>query len=129
MQGFYFSVKFGLVIIHVLKAYRKKSSSILLREDILNLLLAFFSWNRCTFSILQDFSVENLETPPSTFLSKFFSELYLSRIINYWGSIFTLYLTWGALSLICILSVFSFFLSFFLSSLFYFSIGIFFDSH
>ena len=43
MQGFYFSVKFGLVIIHVLKADRKKSFSILLREDMLNLLLAFFS--------------------------------------------------------------------------------------
>ena len=32
--------------------------------------------------ILKDFSVENPETTPSTFLSKFSSEIYLSRIIN-----------------------------------------------
>ena len=61
--------------------------------------------------VLKDFSVENLETTPSTFHSKFSSEIRLSRIINYWGSIFTLYLTWGAFSLVCVLSVF-FFLSF-----------------
>ena len=42
---------------------------------------------------LKDFSVENLETTPSTFLLKFSSNIYLSRIINYWGSIFALYLT------------------------------------
>ena len=40
---------------------------------------------------LKDFYVENLETTPNTFLSKFPSEIYVSRIINYWGSIFTLY--------------------------------------
>ena len=71
--------------------------------------------------VLKDFSVENLETIPSTFLSKFSSDIYLCRILNYWGSIFTLYLTWGAFSLVCFLSVFFFFLSF--------SIGIFFDRH
>ena len=62
--------------------------------------------------VLKDFYVENPETTPSTFLSKFYSEIYLSRIINYWDSIFTLYLTSGAFSLVCVLFVF--FLSFFL---------------
>ena len=62
---------------------------------------------------MKDFSVENLESTPSTFLSTFSSEIYLSRIINYWGIIFTLYLTWGAFILVCVLSA-SFFLSFFL---------------
>ena len=66
---------------------------------------------------LKDFSVENLETTPSTFLLKFSSDIYSSRIINYWGRIFTLYLTWGAFSLICVLSIFFFLLLFlFLSS-------------
>ena len=99
MQVFYFSVKFGLVIIYVLKSYNKKSSSILLRKNMLNSILAFFCWNACTLWI----SVENLETTPSTFFSKFSSEIYLSRIINYWDIIFTLYLTWGAFSLVCVL--------------------------
>ena len=65
--------------------------------------------------VLKDFSVENLKITSSTFLSKFSSEIYLFRIINYWGGIFTLYLTWGAFSLACVLSCFSriFFLSFF----------------
>ena len=62
--------------------------------------------------ILKDFSVENLEATPSIFLSKVSSEITLSRIINYWGSIFTLYLTWGVFSLVCVLSIFLF--SFFL---------------
>ena len=42
----------------------------------------------------------------------------LSRIINYWGSIFTLYLTWGAFRLVFVLSVF--FFSFFFSCSFFF---------
>ena len=66
--------------------------------------------------LLKDFSVENLKTTSSTFLTKFSSEIYLSRFIDYCGSIFTLYLTWGAFSLVCVLSVF--FFSFFLSSFF-----------
>ena len=61
--------------------------------------------------VLKDFSIENLETTPSTFLSNFFSEIYLYQITSYWGSVFTLYLTWGAFSLVCVLSVL--FLSFF----------------
>ena len=36
MQAFYFSVKFGLVLIYILKIYREKSSSILLRKNIFN---------------------------------------------------------------------------------------------
>ena len=44
MQGVYFSVKFGLVFIYVLNVYCKKSSSILLRENIFNSLLAFLFW-------------------------------------------------------------------------------------
>ena len=51
-------------------------------------------------------SVESFETTPSTFLPKFSSEIYLSRIINYWLSIFTLYPKLGAFSLVCILSAF-----------------------
>ena len=78
MQSFYSPVKFGLFFIYILKAYRKKSSWILLRKNMYNSLLAFFSWNACTLSILKDFSVENLETYPSTFLSKFSSEIYCS---------------------------------------------------
>ena len=110
MQDFHFLVKFGFVLIHILKVYRKKSSSILMRKNMFNSLLAFFIRKACTFS-----SFEDLETTPSTFLSKFSCELYLSRIIKYWGSIFTLYLTWGAFSLVCVLSVF-----FYLFLLFFF---------
>ena len=32
MQGVFFFVKFGLILIYILKVYRKKSSSILLRK-------------------------------------------------------------------------------------------------
>ena len=55
--------------------------------------------------VLINFFIGNLATTPSTFLSYFFFEIYLSRIINYWGSIFSLYLTWGALNLVCVLSI------------------------
>ena len=47
-----------------------------------NSLLAFFYEKYVPFQVLKDFSVEILETTPSTFLSKFSSEIYLSRIIN-----------------------------------------------
>ena len=46
-----------------------------------NLLHAFFFWKVCTLSNLKDFSVENLETIPSTFLSIFFPEIYLELLI------------------------------------------------
>ena len=69
------------------------------------------------------FVLKIYKTIPSTFLSNFSCEIYLSRIINYCGIIFALYLTWGAFSLVCFLSVFFFFLS----SFFSFTIGIFLD--
>ena len=74
--------------------------------------------NFVPFQVFKDFSVENLETIPSILPSNFFSEIYLSRIINYWGSIFTLYLTRGTFSLVCVLSVF--FLSFVLLFFFFY---------
>ena len=78
--------------------------------------LQFYREKICPIHYLYfSFEVENLETISSTFLLKFPSEIFLSRIINNWGSIFTSYLTWGALSLVCVLSVFfSFFFVFFL---------------
>ena len=108
MQGFYFLVKFGLVLIYILKVYRKKSSLILLRKNMFNSLLAFCFWKACTFSSFERFLC---------WKSRNYSQIYLSGIINYWGSILTLYITWGAFSLVCVLSVF---FSFFLSFLFFF---------
>ena len=120
MRGFYFLVKFYLVLIYILKVCCKRSSSILLRKNLFNALLVFFFWKACTFSNL---SVENLETTLSTFLSKFSCEINFSRIINYWGSMSTLFWTWGVFSLVCVLSAL-FFLSFFFFS---FSIVVFLD--
>ena len=83
MQGFYFLVKFRLVLIFVLTVYRKKSSSISLKK------ICSIHYLHCSFEknvalqVLKDFSVENFETTPSTFLPKFSSEIYLSPIINY----------------------------------------------
>ena len=114
MQGFYFLVEYGLVLIciYVLKVYLKKSCSILLRKKCSIHYLHFSFEKYAPSQVLKDFSVENVKTIPNTFLSKFSSEIYLSRIINYWGSVLhTSYLTWGALSLVCVLSVFFFFLS------------------
>ena len=96
-----------------------KNSLILSRKNIFKSLFAFSFSKICTFSSFENFSVENIQTIPSTFLSKFSSEIYLSRIINYWGSIFTSCLTEGTFSLVCILSVF---FSFFLFCCFSFSI-------
>ena len=58
------------------------------------------------FQVLKNFSVENFKTTLSTFFQKFFSEIYLSQIINYCCSIFKLYLTLKAFSLVCLLSAF-----------------------
>ena len=41
--------------------------------------------------VLKDFSVENLETTPSTFRLNFFGDLFIPIMI-YWDSLFTLYL-------------------------------------
>ena len=122
MHGFYFLVEFCLVLIYILKVYFKRSFSILLIKKIFHSLLVFFFWRACTFSIFETFSVENLEITLSTFLSKFSFEIYLSRIIIYWGIIFTLCWTRGALSLVCVLSVFFFFLSSFFLFLSVFSL-------
>ena len=55
MRGFHFLVKFGLVLISILKVYSKKSSSILLRKYMFNSLLAFFFWKACTVSCFERF--------------------------------------------------------------------------
>ena len=61
MQGFYFFVKFGLVLIYIWKVYRKKSSSIV--QCSIHYL--HFSFEKHVPSqVLKDFSVENLETTP-----------------------------------------------------------------
>ena len=56
IQGFYFLVKFGLAFIYILKSYRKKYSSIFLRKNMFNSLLAFFFWKVCIFSSFERFS-------------------------------------------------------------------------
>ena len=62
-------------------------------QKYVQLITCIFSFEKHVISqVLKDFSVENLETTPSTFPSKFSYEIYLHGIINYWGSIFTLYL-------------------------------------
>ena len=115
LNGFYFLVKFGLVFIYALKVYHKKSSSFFVFwEKICLIHYWHFSFEKHVLSqVLKDFSVENLETISSTFLSKFSCEIYLSWISNYWSSIFTLHLTGREFSLVCVLSIY-FFSSFFL---------------
>ena len=95
---------------------------------MLNSFLPEFSFEKHVLcQVLKDFSVENLETTACTFLSKFFYEIYLSQFIYHWRSNFTLYLVRGAISLVCVLSVFlPFFILFFLFSSFF---GIFLDRH
>ena len=88
------------------------------REKICSIHYLYFSFEKHVLSqVLKDLSVEDPETISNTFLSKFSSEIYLSRIINYWGSIFTSYLTWETFSLVCVLSAF---FSFFIFVLFLF---------
>ena len=113
IQAFYFVAKFGLVLIYILKVYRKKSSSFFLRKNIFNSLLVFSFEKHVLSQVLKTFSVENLETTPSTYLSKFSCEIYLSRITNVRSVQFVLY------------SIY-FFVSFFFFS---FSIGVFLDRH
>ena len=87
MQSFYYLVKFGLVLIYMLKVYREKAFSILLRKNMFNSLLAFCFWKACFSQVLKDFRC---------WKSRNYSQIYISGIINYWGSILTLYITWGA---------------------------------
>ena len=61
MQGFYFFVKFGLVLVYILKIYRKRSFSIV--QCSIHY-LSFSFEKQVTSQILKDFSVENLETTP-----------------------------------------------------------------
>ena len=115
MQGFYVLVKVDLVIIYILKVYCKNSSSTLLRQNMFNSLLAFFFWKVCTFSSFERFLYWKSRNYSQYFSHEIFVWDLFTRITNYWGSIFTLYITWGAFSLVCVLSYFffSFFLSFF----------------
>ena len=111
MQGFYFLVKFGLFLIYIFKFYRKKTTSILLRKDMFNSLLAFFFWKVCTFSSFERFLC---------WKSRNYSHIYLSRIINYCDSILTLYITWGAFSLVCASVFFTYFFRHFIFFYWYF---------
>ena len=76
-----------------------------------NSLLAFCFWKAGTFSSFERFLC---------WKSWKYSQIYLSGIINYWGSILTLYITWGAFSLVCVLSVFFSVFLFFLFFYWYF---------
>ena len=77
-----------------------------------NSLLEFFFWKGGNFSNFERFLCWKFRN---------YSQIYLSRIINYWDSILILYVTWGAFSLVCLLSVFffSFFLLFFFFYLYF----------
>ena len=112
MQGFYFFVKFGLALIYILKVYRKKSSSILIRKNKnKNKIKIRIKFITCillfkNIYLLKFWKIYMLK------ILKIYSQIYLSEIIYYCGSILTLYITWGAFSLACVLSVFfSFILS------------------
>ena len=116
MQGFYFFVKFGLVLLYIWKVKNPLSQKILFDCSMFNSLLSFFFWKACTFSSFERFLC---------WKSTNYSHIYLSRIINYWDSILTLFIMWRAFSLVCLLPVFfSFFLFLFFFSFF---IGIFLD--
>ena len=108
MQGFYFFVKLGLVLIYTLKVYRKKFFSILLRKNMFNSLLAFCFWKACIFSSFERFLCWKFRN---------YCQIYLSGIINYWDSIIhdVRSVQFG----LCSIHIF-FFLSFFLSCFFLF---------
>ena len=127
MQGFYSLPMFGLLLIYILKVYCKKPCSILLRKDMFNSVLTIFFWKSLPAQVLKLFSAENLETTPNNFLSKFSPDIYLSRIINYWGSIFTFYVKIRAERSLW-LAFYPYFFSFFLL-FFPFSVFIFLDRH
>ena len=72
----------------MLKVYHIKSSSIWSRKNMWNSLLAFFFWKAWTSSSFQKFLWWKSRNYSQQFsLESFFSESYLSPIINYWGSI------------------------------------------
>ena len=69
---------------------------------MLNSFLAFCFWKACTFSGFERFLC---------WKSRNYTQIYLSRIINYCGSIIlALYKTWGAFSLVFFFLSFLFFL-------------------
>ena len=102
-QGFYFFVKFGLVLICILR-FIIKNPLRFYWEKICSIHCLHFAFEK--HQVLKDFSLENLETSPRY------------GIINYWGSILTLYITWG--TLVWFVFYPYFFLSFFLSCFFFF---------
>ena len=108
-QGFYLFVKFGLVLIYILKIYRIKSSSILLRKNMFHLLLAFCFWKACTFCF-ESFLNWN---------SRNYSQIYLSGIINYWGNFSIIHNVRSVHFGLCSIRI-SFFLSFFLLFFFFY---------
>ena len=99
-----------------LRLNETQRSSILLRKNMLNSILAFFFWKASTFSSFERFLCWKSRNYSKPFSLEISSDIHLSPIINYWGSIFMLYLTWRAFSVVCVLSTsfFSFFLLFFL---------------
>ena len=107
MQGFYFFVKFGLVLIYKLKVYGKILFD-LIEKKYVQFITCIFLMKAFTFSSFERFLC---------WKSRNYSQIYLSGIINYWGSILTLYITWATFSLVCVLSVF---FSFFLVFLFFY---------
>ena len=84
-------------------------------KNIFNSLIAFSFWKAFTFTSFERFLCCRSKLLPALFSRNFLK----SWIVNYWGSIFTLYLKWGAFSLVCVLSVFFFFFLSSFSSLFY----------
>ena len=108
MQGFYFFVKFGLVLIYMLKIYRKKILFHFIEKkhvQFITCILLLKSMYLLSFERFLCWKFGN------------YSQIYLSGIIKYCDSILTLYIMWGAFSSVCALSVF---FSFFLSCFFFF---------
>ena len=66
MQGFYFFVKFGFVLIYVLKVYRKKVLFDFIEKKYISWIhyLHFAFKKHVPSQVLKDFSAENFETTP-----------------------------------------------------------------
>ena len=81
MQGFYFLVKFGLALIYILKAYRKKALRFCWKKICWINRLHFPLETHVPSQVFKDFSVENLETTTNTFFSNFSSEIYYLELL------------------------------------------------
>ena len=80
IQDFYFLVKFGLALIYISKVCRKNPLRFYW-EKICSIHYLHFSFEKHVPSqVFKGFSVENLETTPSNFLSKFFSWDIISNV-------------------------------------------------